>query len=115
MANKTNKDEAATTIAAPAATSNDNGSLTAAAANGSLTLYRKSNKAKTSNSNGNGKYTRVHAVCEVLKENPGISRDDCLLKADSLFTEKTGTASNMPETYRRYRSTVHVLKLFGVL
>jgi len=99
--NKKNRDDAA--IAAPAQAATDAPVIN---------LYRKSNKAKKGNAPG--KYTRVHAVCEVLKANPAIGRDECLLKADALFTERTGAASNMPETYRRYRSTVHVLKLFGV-
>jgi hypothetical protein len=101
----------AAATAAPAA----NETLTTAAANGSLQLYRKNKRAKEGNGASNGKYTRTHAVCEVLKASPNISRDECLIEADALFTEKTGIESNMPETYRRYRTAVHVLKIFGVL
>lgn len=109
---KTEKSGAAATTAAPTAVE----TLTSVAANNSLLLYRKNKRAKEGKANGSdGKYTRTHAVCSVLKDNPTIGRDDCLRKADRLFTERTGIESNMPETYRRYRSAVHVLKIFGVI
>lgn len=60
-------------------------------------------------------YTRIMAVTQVIKENPGIKKDVCIEKADALYKEKTGYHANPKETAFNYRYAVNVLKTWGAI
>jgi hypothetical protein len=93
-----------------------NGSLTAANANAPATLlYRRKKGAKGEKAGRKGSYTRLNAVCAVLQANPTQDKVKAVQAADELFTSETGKGSNTPETYRRYRMAVTVLKAYGIL
>lgn len=116
MANK-NKPQAAPAQGAPAQPTVPQVAIvtTLAGAN----LYRKSKKAKTGAGTGNGKFTRAQAVCMAIQaiqaQGLPLTQTAIIATADSLFTAKTGKGTNAAETYRRYRTIVPVLVLFGAM
>jgi len=57
------------------------------------------------------KYTRIHALVEIIKKNPKLKAADVASAADKLYVSKTGGKSNIRQTRRRYLLVIKVYEL----
>ena len=60
-------------------------------------------------------FTRATAIATILKENPKLGKKEVIVKADKMYSERTGREGNEKETAFVYSHVWHALNVFNVL
>lgn len=60
------------------------------------------------------RFTRLHSLAQVMKNDKKLSAEDAISRADKLYTTKTKKASDLGATARAHQTIVAVFRAFNI-